>query len=168
MSFVRREIGIAQQVKQDQKLRALARHDGTQTSLRLDNTTWTAIDLLARERGIRWQEWATEALEAAPDTINMAGELRQASMTQLLDRLGASPEVTISGTHQVLGRRYERLGDQGLADTLKDASIVHQDGAFGAFRLTVGHLDDGRQTAFICIESRLSGDQHLLITPSRK
>lgn len=40
------------------------------TSFRLEDTTWTALDMLAAKRGIRWQNWASEVLATQPDAPN--------------------------------------------------------------------------------------------------
>ncbi|SBT03888.1 conserved hypothetical protein [Candidatus Accumulibacter aalborgensis] len=154
-----------QKTSREPRLRALSLSGGTrQTSLRLDGITWSAIDLLAARQGIRWQDWATRIIDANSQTGNMAGELRQAVIEELLDAtIGhESSVVTLPEHHAILGASYHRVHDQVLDTALIGASVLHRDDSFVSFSVIVGGLDGDAPKPFLCIQNRLQGEPHLL------
>jgi predicted DNA-binding ribbon-helix-helix protein len=153
---------------QNQKLRALSFPGGSkQTSLRLDNITWSAIEFLAARHGIRWQDWACRVLSECPDTPNMASELRQAAFQQLLATVGqGSDMVPLQAYHELLGKSYRRLDDKALSAALKQALVVHRDDSFVSFSVIVGFLADEDRQPFLCVQNRLQGSLHMLATPT--
>ena len=155
-----------QQRSNEQKLRALSVHGGTrQTSLRLDGVTWSAIDYLAAREGIRWQDWASRVIDTNFETNNMAAELRQAAIQQLLDTIGqGSNEVLLPEYHAILGNAYSRVDDATLAKVLDAAFILHRDNSFVSFSVIVGFLGDAERKPFLCVQNHLQGAPHLLAT----
>ena len=151
-----------------QKLRTLSVHGGTkQTSLRLDSITWTAIDYLASRDGIRWQDWATRVIDANYETNNMAGELRQAVIQQLMGINGEnSGEVLLPEYHAILGTSYKQLDDAGVDEALKRAVILHRNDSFVTFTIIAGFLSNEEGMPFLCIRNNLRGARHLLTTGS--
>ncbi|WP_224765896.1 hypothetical protein [Pseudomonas asiatica] len=144
------------------------------TSLRFEETTWAAIDALATNKGIRWQDWAREVLALKPGAPNKSAVIRAALADELLaEQFAAMAEESGVGVaelpepHGVVGQGYYRLDDDQLASELQDATTITKDGSFGSFVLHIGR----RSTSFggepfVIIENLLKGQLHLMIAPT--
>lgn len=156
------------------KVRTAELADGRRTSFRFEVTTWAAIDALADDRGIRWQDWARVVLAQKPEAPNKAAVIRSALADELLaEQFAAMAEESAAGMaelsepHEVCGSGYYRINDSELASELADATTITKDGSFGSFVLHIGR----RSTSyggepFVIIENLLKGQLHLMIAPT--
>ncbi|UMZ13514.1 hypothetical protein I9018_07390 [Pseudomonas sp. MPFS] len=144
------------------------------TSLRFEESTWAAIDALAVNRGIRWQDWARDVIAQKPGAPNKAAVIRSALADELLaEKLAAVADEFASGTaelteeHEIAGTGYYRLDDVQLASELAGASITTRDDSFGSFVLHIGRrsISYGGES-FVIVENMLKGQLHLMLAPT--
>ena len=144
------------------------------TSLRFEETTWAAIDALAVNRGIRWQDWARDVIAQKPGAPNKSAVIRAALADELLaEQFLALAQDSISGAadlnemHDIAGTGYFRLDDDQLASELADASIITKDDSFGSFVLHIGRRSTSYGgESFVNVENMLKGQLHLMIAPA--
>lgn len=144
------------------------------TSLRFEETTWAAIDALAVNRGIRWQDWARDVIAQKPGAPNKSAVIRAALADELLaEQFTALAENSAPGTaelnevHEIVGTGYYRLDDDQLASELADASIITKDDSFGSFVLHIGRRPTSYGgESFVIVENMLKGQLHLMIAPT--
>ncbi|WP_459176851.1 ribbon-helix-helix domain-containing protein [Ewingella americana] len=141
------------------------------TSFRLDETMWTALDMLAAKRGIRWNDWASNVLACQPEAPNKTALLRAAladeMMTEQVLALGEAGPVATNTNHEVIGNGYWRLDDLELQAELKGANIVIRDSSFVAFTLLTGYRNKESGSApFVIIHNNLRDQLHLMIAPT--
>jgi predicted DNA-binding ribbon-helix-helix protein len=144
------------------------------TSLRLEDTTWSAIDAIAYRDGVRWQQWAAELIARSPGHLSKISVLRAAVAEELLaEQFAAMAEESASGMaelsepHEITGTGYYRIDDNQLATELADATTITRDDSFGSFVLHIGR----RSTSyggepFVIVENMLKGQLHLMIAPT--
>lgn len=140
------------------------------TSFRLEDTTWTALDMLAAKRGIRWQNWASEVLATQPDAPNRTALIRAALadelMTEQIHTIAESGSVEADSHHEIIGNGYWRLNDEQLQSELDGATIITRDSSFAAFTLLTGYKDKSYGgSPFVIIQNELRGQLHLMIAP---
>ena len=140
------------------------------TSFRLEDTTWTALDMLAAKRGIRWQDWASEVLATQPDAPNRTALIRAALADELMAErivhLTEAGSVEADTHHEIIGNGYWRINDEQLQSELDGATIVTRDNSFAAFTLLTGYRDKSYGgSPFVIIQNELRGQLHLLIAP---
>jgi len=140
-------------------------------TFRFEDTTWTALDMLAAKRGIRWQDWAREVLETQPDAPNKAALLRAALadelMTEQVIALGEAGAVATNVSHEIMGNGYWRLNDVELAGELEGATITTRDNSFVAFTLITGYRNKASGgEAFVIVQNALRDGLHLMIAPA--
>lgn len=141
------------------------------TSFRLEVTTWTALDMLAAKRGIRWQDWAREVLATQPDAPNKTALLRAALadelMTEQVIALGEAGAVATNVPHEITGNGYWRLNDEQLEQELAGATITTRDNSFVAFTLITGYRSkEYGGEAFVIVQNALRDGLHLMIAPT--
>ena len=144
------------------------------TSLRFEETTWAAIDALAVNRGIRWQDWAREVIALKPGAPNKSAVIRAALADELLaEQFSALAEESVSGSvelphaHEITGTGYYRLDDDQLVGELESATVVTKDDSFGSFILHIGRRSSSYGgEPFVVIENMLKGQLHLMIAPA--
>lgn len=143
------------------------------TSLRFEETTWAAIDALAVNRGIRWQDWARDVIAQKPGAPNKSAVIRAALVDELLAEqfiaLGETGAVATNVSHEIVGNGYWRLNDEQLQTELEGATIITRDSSFGAFILIYGYRDKsygGEPQPFVIIQNELRGQLHLMIAPA--
>lgn len=141
------------------------------TSFRLEDTSWTALDMLAAKRGIRWQDWASEVLATQPDAPNKTALLRAALadelMTEQVIALGEAGAVATNIPHEITGNGYWRLNDEQLEQELTDATITTRDNSFVAFTLITGYRAKALGgNAFVIVQNALRDGLHLMIAPT--
>lgn len=141
------------------------------TSFRLEDTSWTMIDMLAARRGIRWQDWAGEVLATQPEAPNKTALLRAALADELMAEqffaLGDPGAVEANFNHEIIGNGYWRINEEQLKTELDGATIVTRDSSFAAFTLLTGYRAKscGSQP-FVIIQNELRGQLHLMIAPT--
>lgn len=144
------------------------------TSLRFEESTWAAIDALAVNRGIRWQDWARAVIARKPGTPNKSAVIRAALADELLaEQFAALAEESVSGsvelpqTHEIAGTGYYRLDDGQLVSELETATVITKDDSFGSFVLHIGRRSPSYGgEPFVVIENMLKGQLHLMIAPA--
>ena len=114
------------------------------TSLKLDESAWTAIDMLAAKRGTDWKVWARSLLNANPDASNKAALLRAALTEEL---------------------KTEQL--MAFAETGPVETNTTRDSSFVAFTLLTGYRNEvmGGEP-FVIIQNNLRDQLHLMIAPT--
>jgi predicted DNA-binding ribbon-helix-helix protein len=142
------------------------------SSLRLEESTWAAIDSIALRAGVRWQDWAREIIRKKPH-FNKTGVIRAAVAEELMaDQFVAMAQLgfiadSISEPHAVLGAGYYRLDDAQLKVELEGADVTTQDDSFGAFVLYAGTRAPALGgEPFVVIQNQLKGFLHLMIAPA--
>jgi len=140
-------------------------------TFRFEDTTWTALDMLAAKRGIRWQDWAREVLATQPDAPNKAALLRAALadelMTEQVIALGEAGAVATNTPHEITGNDYWRLNDEQLEQELAGATITTRDNSFVAFTLITGYRSkEYGGEAFVIVQNALRDGLHLMIAPT--
>jgi len=141
------------------------------TSLKLDESAWTAIDMLAAKRGTDWKVWARSLLNANPDASNKAALLRAALteelMTEQLMAFAETGPVETNTIHEIIGNGYWRLNDEQLQIELGGATITTRDSSFVAYTLLTGYRNEvmGGEP-FVIIQNNLRDQLHLMIAPT--
>ncbi|MEN0583626.1 hypothetical protein PUATCC27989T_03350 [Phytobacter ursingii] len=152
------------------KIRTAKLIEENRTSLKLDESTWAAIDMLAEKRGTDWKGWAKMVLKANPDSPNKAALLRAALVEELMTEqiltLAEAGPVEANISHEIIGNGYWRLNDEQLQNELDGATIVTRDNSFAAFTLLTGYRDKSYGgSPFVIIQNELRGQLHLMIAP---
>ncbi|MCM7212232.1 hypothetical protein [Enterobacter sp.] len=152
------------------KIRTAKLIEENRTSLKLDESTWAAIDMLAEKRGTDWKGWAKMVLKANPDSLNKAALLRAALVEELMTEqmltLAEAGPVETNINHEIIGNGYWRLNDEQLQSELDGATIVTRDNSFAAFTLLTGYRDKSYGgSPFVIIQNELRGQPHLMIAP---
>lgn len=134
----------------DQKMRSLDTGRGNRTGVRLDVTTWEAIDWLAEQQGRKWSDWVRELLQAQPDAINTTALIRNAVADALLFEALAKergPDL-LEMQKNPLMRDSAALSDSQLDDILKGAT-VQGESDFGGFVVMFGQDEYGQDCIWI-------------------
>jgi predicted DNA-binding ribbon-helix-helix protein len=135
------------------KSRTLTLADGRKTSLKFDEPTWEAIDLLARHHGTRWTHWARQQLADHPEADNLRAVLRAAVTRWLLD---TSVVTTMEGRADALARPTPAL--LAAAYSLDDGQLAEEQAAgtvhgelddLGGFHVVAGEDQQGRACYWI-------------------
>lgn len=145
------------------KLRSLDTRMGTgsRTTIRLDEETWAAVDMIAGRLGIKWSEWARGLLKRNPDASNATAVIRTATINELMASSILNDEdrgldFATMQNHPLM-RNSAPLSDDQLAEILKGATVQgHSD--FGGFTVLFGHDEHGQDC--IWIKNALRDRQH--------
>lgn len=153
------------------KIRTAKLTGASRTSLKLDESTWAAIDMLAEKRGTDWKNWAKSVLKANPDTPNKAALLRAALVKELMAEqiltFAEAGPVEANIHHEIIGKGYWRLNDEELQNELDGATIVTRDNSFAVFTLLTGYRNKSYGgEPFVIIQNELRGQLHLMIAPA--
>jgi hypothetical protein len=158
--------------KEDKSKVRTANVSGTgRTSFQFDISTWAAIDMIAEQAGLTWNEWAAKAIERKPLAKSKASAVRAALSDALMDMQhkvcvadGAAGPQPLGNEHPVVGAGYYRLDDATLAIELDGAQIALRDDSFEGFTFIIGYRDKAfGGNAFVCIENRLRDGLHLFM-----
>lgn len=134
----------------DQKMRSLDTGRGNRTGIRLDVTTWEAVDWIAEQKGKKWSEWVRDLLQEQPDAINATALIRNAVADALLFEATAKergPDLSAMQNNP-LTRDSAALSDEQLDDILKGATVQGQSD-FGGFVVMFGHDEHGQNCIWV-------------------
>jgi predicted DNA-binding ribbon-helix-helix protein len=135
--------------------------DGTKTSIRLDEATWTAVDLVSERRGMKWAQWAREVLLADPDTDNKTGAVRAAAMQAVMEEVFRQERADQLGEFTTVGFRLAgQCDDEQFAQSMAEAHIEGEADYIG-FKVRSG-IDEHGCVAF-WIENGLRDGAHVVI-----
>jgi hypothetical protein len=135
---------------------------GKKTTLKFDQATWRAIDLVASRDGLRWTEWARRQMAANASAENMHAAVRAAAVDALLaQNIIAERADQLTGATPPLLASAGTLDDDQLAQELSNACVDAGPFDLGGFAVRVGSDGDGR--ACIWIENMLKGCPHYAI-----
>jgi predicted DNA-binding ribbon-helix-helix protein len=123
---------------------------GKRTGLKVDAATWQAIDYLAGQRGITWQDWCRAAIERSGTDENITGTVRAAvtndlMMASVLDGRGESLETIVGHT---LMHDSATLNDGQWGDIMKTATVQGSED-FGGYAVFFGHDESGQECIWI-------------------
>lgn len=139
----------------DYKLRSLDTGMGTggRTTVRLDDATWAAVDLIAGRKGVKWREWARDLLKANPDAPNATAVIRNAAVNELMttafidDGEERGFDLALQEAHALM-KINAAVSNAQLDEMLKVATVQgRQD--FGGFEIAFGHDNDGRDCVWV-------------------
>jgi predicted DNA-binding ribbon-helix-helix protein len=144
----------------ESKMRTLELAGTKRTGIRLDSTTWQAIDWIAEKQGKKWSEWARGIIQNHPDADNMTAVIREAAMNELLMAtvLGPDRGQDLAALEaNTLTRNSAMLDDRQLDDFMKTATIQGESD-FVAFRVIFGHDEYGAD--FLVIKNAMRDALH--------
>lgn len=152
----------------DQKTRSIDTGLGTsaRTSVRLDETTWAAVDLIAEQQGKKWSEWARGVLREHPDAKNATAVLRTAAvnglmmMTVLQNR---GDDLALMNDN-VLMRDSASLSEKQLNSIMETVTIRGRSD-HGGFEVVFGKDDAGQDCVWI-INNMRDGLHFALVAPA--
>ncbi|MFC5549520.1 ribbon-helix-helix domain-containing protein [Massilia aerilata] len=148
--------------------RMLTSITGKRSSIKLDQPTWQAVDWLARERGLTWQDWCKQVLAEVTGIDNQTATLREAAMAGVLGAtimpdLAAlqdrAEQLALQKNHALM-RNAAPIDDALLKSTLKHGKVLG--GAdLGGFEVLFGFDEFG--TDCIWIKNGLRNGKHFAI-----
>ncbi|WP_022978408.1 hypothetical protein [Nevskia ramosa] len=135
---------------------------GKRFPITLDESTWTAVDLLAARAGISWGQWCGAVISKTKETENWTAAVRKAAIDGLLlgefmsDLSGRAQEVGVQERHSLM-RGAALLGDAAFEQEMSKATVQ---GEFDctSFRVIFGHDELG--TDCVWIRNQLIGGMH--------
>ncbi len=133
----------------NRRMRSLAR-EGKRLGIHLEPETWAAIDLIAKHRQMKWQQWANGVLDGAPDYAGRAGAIRAAATQDLMDVL-ASSNGTFTPPINTENPMLRLVTPVSRADLLKElaTTTIDYSADLGAFVLHAGKRAMGGFALFI-------------------
>ncbi len=124
---------------------------GVRKGLRLDSATWTALDWMAKQQGVKWAELVRSKLAGIPDPDNMTATIREAVMDELLTRTIFHDEraegLAAMEQHSLL-KDSGMLNDEQLEDILSKAT-VQGESDFGGFAIAFGQDEYGQECVWV-------------------
>lgn len=117
---------------------------GKRTGVRLDHSTWQAIDWLSEQSGGTWQQWCAKVIAGTPDAKNLTAVIRATAMDGLLSAtvFANRGESLDAMEANALTCRSSMLNDEQLAEFLQNATL-HGQSCFNAFTIMFGQDDNG-------------------------
>jgi predicted DNA-binding ribbon-helix-helix protein len=154
----------------DKSMRALTRH-GHRLGVRLEPETWAAIDLIAKNRKLKWQKWAEQVLDAAGHSFSSAGMpsatgiLRAAAIQELQNemvRVAQSREfLPPADLHHAYLEQVTPVMLDVMKEELANSEVVYSCD-FGSFVLHAGTRNQGGPALFI--ENKMIDELSLIIS----
>ena len=123
---------------------------GKRQPIRLEAPTWQAIDWLAGQTGLTWQQWCAAVIERTDPNENTTAAIRETAMAELLAATINAPRASldsIADQHPLL-RCSNTFDDSELAEHLRTCE-VWGDEDFGGFKLYVGRDEYSRPCVWI-------------------
>lgn len=135
---------------------------GKRQPIRLEAPTWVAIDWLAGNAGLTWQQWCAAVIGRTPAGENTTASIREAVMSELLAETINAPRASldsIADRHPML--RYSALiDDQELAEFMRLGEVSGTEN-MGGFKIHAG-LDEADQPC-LWIENGMKGWPSLML-----
>lgn len=130
--------------------RAVPLGQGKRQPIRLEAPTWQAIEWLAGQAGLTWQQWCAYVIESTPTEENTTATIRETVMGELLAATVNAPRASldsIADRHPML--RYSNTFDDGeLADHMRSCEVWGGED-MGGFKLHAGKDEFGRPCLWI-------------------
>lgn len=139
---------------------------GTRRGVRLDAGTWTAVDWLAQQRGVKWselaREWATLGTHGDGSDGNLTRIIRSAAMAELLNETILAERADGFGGLQATGFRLAGMfGDDDFAET-KSAGVIEDTADLVSVKVHAGINEHGCIAFYV--ENQLAECPHLVIS----
>jgi len=146
------------------KQRNLLLTSGKRISLKFDEKTWQAIDVLAEKCGQSWREWCAEVIEMIPKGDNITASIRAFAINDLLAEVAFIAPTESMGAYQPIGFRVSSQfwDDNHFRETLAAGSIENGTSDCCSFTVVTGTDEFGRVAYYI--ENKLKGAPHLIIS----
>lgn len=142
--------------------RAVPLGRGKRQPIRLEAPTWQAIEWLAGQSGMAWQQWCAAVIERTPTEENTTATIRETVMGELLAATVNAPRASldsIADRHPML--RYSAIqDDQELAEFMRLGEVWGTED-FGGFKLHAGR-DEADQPC-LWIENGMKGWPSLML-----
>ena len=123
---------------------------GKRAGLKLDASTWAAVDWLASRRGVTWQVWCRSVIDATPSGENVTAAIRSAAVNTLMEATileGRGIWLETIGNHPFM-RNSGTLNDTQFA-AIMESSTVQGESDFGGFTVLFGHDAAGQDSVWI-------------------
>lgn len=137
---------------------------GKRLSLKLDQSTWAAIDMLSERDRADWKAWCLKAIAAAPEDANMTAAVRTGVISRLMLEMEMMDQLGESMGYQPIGFRLaaQFYSDDELKHVTDQWSLERGTSECFSFSVSTGTDEFGRLA--YCIENKLKGAPHLLIS----
>jgi hypothetical protein len=86
-----------------QRMVPLSDGSGDRAGIKLDTASWTAIEWLAAQEGITWQQWCLAVIKKAPEGVNLTATVRSAAMDAILNATVFADRAEAFASPQALG-----------------------------------------------------------------
>jgi predicted DNA-binding ribbon-helix-helix protein len=145
--------------------RTLTVTTGKRASIKLDSPTWRAVEFLAGERGLTWQQWCAQVLVNVDGAENMTASVREAAMAGLLTATiypnfeDRAEQLALQDANALM-RNSGTMDDKLLNAILKRAKV--QGGSdFGGFEVLFGFDEHGQDCVWI--KNKIVGGLHFVL-----
>lgn len=127
-------------------------YQGRRRGVRLDEATWSAVDWLAEQRGMKWpelaREWATLGMHGPVKDDNLTRVIRASAMQALIAQTIFAERAELHAAAGPIWKTVSTCGDRDFREALEQAAIeAHED--FGGFTLHVGISEFGNVTVYV-------------------
>lgn len=146
-----------------QEIRTIRFRDKNATSIKLSNTTWEAIELVASNQGVKWTDWIRGVLAKAKEDENKTEAIRIALIDTLLSVRVFSERasgVDYWEEHPVM-QGASPMDDTDFDDYINTAQQIDGENDFLGFKLYFGTDRDGRP--FVGIKNGHRDGEHVAI-----
>lgn len=136
--------------------------NGGRSGVRLDGPTWQAVEWLAGQAGLTWQQWCAAVVERTPADENTTAAIRETVMGELLAATINAPRASldsIADRHPLL--RYSTIQDDQELDEFMRLGEVWGTEDFGGFKIHAGR-DEADQPC-LWIENGMKGWPSLML-----
>lgn len=130
--------------------RAVPLGQGKRQPIRLEAPTWQALEWLAGQAGLTWQQWCAAVIEGTPTEENTTATIRETVMGELLAATVNAPRASldsIADRHPLL-RHSNTFDGAELAEHMRGCEVWGGED-FGGFKLHAGKDEFDRPCLWI-------------------
>jgi predicted DNA-binding ribbon-helix-helix protein len=123
---------------------------GKRAAIRLDNSTWQAVEWLANRDGATWQQWCAKVIAANPDSDNVTAAVRSAAMDGLLNATifdDRAEQLAAMAEHPLL-KDSAAISDAQL-DAILSTANIQGSSDFSGFAVIFGQDEYGQDCVWI-------------------
>lgn len=146
--------------------RAVPLGQGKRQPIRLDAPTWQAVEWLAGNAGLTWQQWCAAVVARTDSNENTTAAIRETVMGELLAATINSPRASldsIAERHPML-RYSAMMDDQELAEFMRLGEVWGTED-MGGFKVHAGR-DEADQPC-LWIENGMKGWPSLMLVQAK-
>lgn len=139
------------------------------TGIKLDQTTWNAVETLATFKGLTWRQWCEAIAHENHDATNVTAAIREAVVSELLRAVtlghDRAHDIAVMEAHPLM--KDSGVLDDRMLEEVLNAAHVQGESDFGGFSVLFGY--DEHDQASIWIRNAMRDMPHFtFLIPSAK